>query len=217
MPEYFISQLQHQLTRPLPGRQAQQIAMPGLSYGRHCGPAPRTARQAAVVVMLMHRDGQWSIPLTKRPLAIKHHGGQISLPGGRIETGESTVEAALREFEEELGVRPVAPELCGELSPLYVYASDNLVHPVVMACQHPAEPWVPDRVEVDVVIDLPLQTLCDSSRWNAQTIRRPIVRERQQCGELTFRGPGLNYGEHWIWGATGMILAELASCLTVES
>ena len=211
--QHFISQLQHQLTRPLPGRIAQQIAMPGLSYGRHCGPAPRTARQAAVVVMLMERDGQWSIPLTKRPLAIKHHGGQISLPGGRIETGESTVEAALREFEEELGVCPVDPELCGELSPLYVYGSDNLVHPVVMACRHPTEPWVPDRVEVDLVIDLPLETLRESAHWDTQSIRRPIIRERQQSGELTFYAPGLNVGGHRIWGATGMILAELGSCL----
>ncbi len=209
----FISHLQHQLTRPLPGRSAQQIAIPKLSYGRHCGPAPRTARQAAVVVMLMERDGQWSIPLTKRPLAIKHHGGQISLPGGRIETGESTVEAALREFEEELGVCPLEPELCGELSPLYVYASDNLVHPVVMACHYPHEPWVPDRVEVDVVIELPLQMLRDPAHWDTQAIRRPIVREQQTSGELCFHAPGLNFGDHRIWGATGMILAELAGCL----
>ncbi len=209
----FISRLRHRLTQPLPGRTAQSLAMPGLSYGRHCGPAPRTARQAAVVVMLIQDAAGWKIPLTRRPLTIKHHGGQISLPGGRIETGESSVEAALREFEEELGVEPHDAVLCGELSPTYVYASDNLVHPVVMACHRPTMAWKPDPVEVEMVIELPLPELQASGRWETTTVRRTLKKAGRAVGELRFRAPGLVFQQHRIWGATGMILAELAECL----
>src|SRR5476651_2102077 len=71
---------------------------PGLSYGRHFGPAPITARRAAVMVLLFRRGGCWHIPLTQRPSTLLRHGGQISLPGGTIEPGESSAEAAAREL-----------------------------------------------------------------------------------------------------------------------
>ncbi|WP_162006713.1 NUDIX hydrolase [Roseimaritima sediminicola] len=218
--EQFISQLQQRLTHDLPGRRALRYRSPQLSYGRHCGPAPRTARQAAVVVMLLWSDGGWTVPLTKRPLSIKHHGGQICLPGGRIEPNESTIEAALREFEEELGICPLQPELCGELSPLYVYASDNLVHPVVMACRRPESPWVPDRIEVDEVVEVPLEHLREPGHWQDRLLQRPIRRvsgNPEIPPPLRFVASGLRYQQHWVWGATGMILAELAECLPPQS
>ncbi|MEE2938046.1 MAG: NUDIX domain-containing protein, partial [Planctomycetota bacterium] len=65
------------------------------------------------------------IPLTLRPKSLQHHAGQVCLPGGRLEGDENPSQAALREFEEELGVRPQVTCHCGELSALYVYASNN--------------------------------------------------------------------------------------------
>ena len=62
---------------------------PQLSYGRHAGPAPCTARAAAVLLMLFRRRGRWHLPLTERPKTLPHHGGQISLPGGAIERRRS--------------------------------------------------------------------------------------------------------------------------------
>ncbi|QDS93648.1 putative NUDIX hydrolase [Roseimaritima multifibrata] len=223
----FISQLQRKLTQPLPGRESQRISMPGLTYGRHQGPAPRAARQAAVVVMLMRKEDRWMIPVTMRPLTIKHHGGQISLPGGRIEVGESSVEAALREFEEELGLSPVDPVLCGELSPLYVYASDNSVQPIVMACQYPSEPWRPDKVEVAEIIELAVEDLRRPDAWQTGIVQKPIracghrdvhsqissKHSHDPVGHISYRAPGYCCSGHRVWGATGMILAELVACL----
>ena len=79
----------------------------GLSYGRHRGPARVASRLAAVAVMLYQEpNGEWTIPLTLRPASLQHHGGQVCLPGGRVEPDEEVYAAAVREFEEELGIPP---------------------------------------------------------------------------------------------------------------
>src|SRR5207249_4819317 len=93
---------------------------PELSYGRHSGPAPHTARSAAVVLLLFRRAGRWHLPLTERPVTLAHHAGQISLPGGAVDLGESSIDAALRELNEELGFD--SPHLVvGPLADCYVF------------------------------------------------------------------------------------------------
>src|SRR5262245_26111075 len=94
------------LAQGLPGRAAQRAMAHGLAYGRHHGPVPDDARQAAVLLALHQAPAGWSIPAILRPLAMKAHAGQVSLPGGLIEAEETAAQAALREFEEELGTPP---------------------------------------------------------------------------------------------------------------
>src|SRR5262245_5387182 len=103
------------------GLQLGHLSMaPELSYGRHRGPAPYTARAAAVVLLLFRRGGRWHIPLTERPATLAHHAGQISLPGGAVDAGESSNDAAIRELNEELGYdEPI--EVLGRLSDCYVF------------------------------------------------------------------------------------------------
>ena len=80
-------------------------------------------------MLLLYRHGnRWHLPLTERPAALLHHGGQISLPGGAIDPGESPADAALRELREELGVDGQI-ELLGQLADCYVFASDFRVTP----------------------------------------------------------------------------------------
>lgn len=185
-----------------------------LAYGRHRGPARSGSRVAAVAIaMYLDDDGQWKIPLTLRPSTLKHHGGQVCLPGGRVEPGESIREAALREFEEELGRVAKVTTHCGELSTQYVYASDNLVHPVVMMVDRPSLPWRPDPVEVAEVIAMPLSVLSDSSGRVMLTKSRPMRRDGVEVGRFTFRAAAIRYREHDIWGATALILDELARIL----
>lgn len=187
---------------------------PSLSYGRHRGPAPSSARVAAVAVTLFQdAGGEWIIPLTLRPRSLQHHGGQICLPGGRVEAGEDVFSAAMREFEEELGVPPQVVRRCGELSSLYVYASHNLVHPVVAVIDRPATPWQPDPIEVEQVIPVPLGALLEDTHRAELVRRRSVRRGGQLVGKMTFRATAIQYDGQFIWGATALILEQLAQIL----
>ncbi|WP_372722001.1 CoA pyrophosphatase [Novipirellula sp.] len=195
---------------------------PGLAYGRHRGPSRRGCRQAAVAISLFQdADQQWVIPLTQRPMTLKHHGGQICLPGGRREAGESAEEAALREFEEELGVRPQVQACCGRLGEQYVYASDNAVQPVVFIIETPLPQWQPDPIEVENVILMPLCELFRPSRRIVVQMKKRVhlIETRADrnpssgADTLQFAAPAFQYQDYRIWGATAMILDELARIL----
>ena len=173
---------------------------------------------AAVVVALFIRDGQWFMPLTMRPTTLQHHGGQICLPGGQIESGESPVEAAIREYTEELGLSPKIQVHCGELSNHYVFKSNNLVHPIVVATEPPSAPWKPEPTEVAKVIELPLKTLLAADAAELLTkrvnVKSPATDELADAKrEFCFAAPAIKFNEFRVWGATAMILDELARIL----
>jgi len=176
---------------------------PELSYGRHRGPAPHTARSAAVVLLLFRRAGRWQLPLTERPVTLAHHAGQISLPGGAVDAGESSIDAALRELNEELGFE--APHLVlGQLADCYVFASDFLVTPWLIASFEPDTHWRHHDREVQSVVELPLDVLLDDQAIGRLTIER---------GPLVFHAPCIHIGSVRVWGATCIMLNELADLL----
>jgi 8-oxo-dGTP pyrophosphatase MutT (NUDIX family) len=182
-------------------RESRRFA-PELSYGRHFGPAPLTARRAAVMVLLFRRAGCWHVPLTRRPSTLARHGGQISLPGGTLEPGESSADAAERELAEELGT-DLQCDMIGQLQPVYVYVSEFLVSPWLATTTEEVG-WCPQAGEVERVVELPLEALLDPKNIGSMAIER---------GPLRFRAPCIQFGEDCIWGATAIILDELASLL----
>ncbi len=179
---------------------------PELSYGRHFGPAPPTARSAAVVALLFCRDGRWHVPLTVRHAALGKHGGQISLPGGSVDPGETSASAARRELAEELGTAR-SVDLVGQLRECYVYVSDFRVTPW-LAVTRDEPTWQPHDREVERVVELPIETLLDPGCRGTMTIER---------GPLVFRAPCFRLGEDCVWGATSIILGELAGVLQSNS
>jgi 8-oxo-dGTP pyrophosphatase MutT (NUDIX family) len=190
---------------------------PELAYGRHRGPSKRNSRQAAVAVALFYDpDHGFLLPLTRRPNTLRHHGGQICFPGGRIELGETPVQAALREFEEELGLSPDLLKICGQLPKQYVYASDNEVTPVVCMLRKPESDWIPDPGEVDEVIHLPLAAILEDADvmtiWQQRAVRSAIQPQRE-LAQVRFQVPAFTFRDQRIWGATAVILDQLAQCL----
>lgn len=197
--EVWLSVLQTQLSRAnLPGRKSHRLYSPDWAYGRHFGPILEEHFQAAVVICLVPSPNGWYLPLTKRPTTLPDHPGQISLPGGRIEPGESVEEAALRELYEELGVELKPENVLGRLSPLYVYSSRHHVTPVV-AYSREAPLWRPSAEEVERILEVPLETLRELAVPQRQSLVRGSV-------ELTF--PAWKFQEEVVWGATAMILNE---------
>jgi 8-oxo-dGTP pyrophosphatase MutT (NUDIX family) len=199
LPDLLAAALRHRLrVRSEAGRRFA----PELSYGRHFGPAPATARPAAVLVLLCRRQSRWHIPLTQRPSTLLRHGGQISLPGGTIEPGESSADAAIRELAEELGA-DVQCEMIGQLPDSYVYASNFLVTPWLAATMHDIT-WNPHAGEVERVLELPLEVLLDPQCVDTMTITR---------GPIKFHAPCFRFANDCIWGATAIILAELVDLI----
>ncbi|MBA3483342.1 MAG: CoA pyrophosphatase [Pirellulales bacterium] len=171
---------------------------PELSYGRHAGPARSNSRVAAVAIVLCWDGRQWSLPLTVRNALLSRHGGQVSLPGGLLDAGESPREAASRELGEELGQCPPL-QWIGELSPLFVYASDAMVTTCIAAVDHWPD-WTPQPAEVDRVLKLELRDLLDQHAAPPLEVKR---------GPFRFRAPQLLVEGQSAWGATAVMLGEL--------
>lgn len=203
LPEDLPRRLANRLEQPLLGRRAVSSFAPELSYGRHQGPAPSSARPAAVLLLLYPHQGEWHVPLMVRPETMVDHAGQVSLPGGVIEPGESSAACALREWEEELGAPREGIELLGALTPLLVFISN--FHVTCWVATMATRPVMcPNPAEVAEVIELPLAVLLDRAAHATHTIKRR---------SLEFRAPHLAYGQHKIWGATHILLGELACLL----
>ena len=75
----------------------------------------RDLRPASVLIPLIKRADSWHVILTKRASHMKHHGGQVSFPGGKVEAGETGLIAALREAEEEIGLPRTAVSMIGAI------------------------------------------------------------------------------------------------------
>jgi 8-oxo-dGTP pyrophosphatase MutT (NUDIX family) len=156
-----------------------------------------------VLLLLYPHEGEWHLPLTLRPSHLAAHAGQVSLPGGAVEPGETSAQTALREFHEELGEDNTPIDLLGALSPLFVRASNYLVVPWVAAAD--ARPrFVPDPAEVEELLEVPLAHLLDPAQFGSHP--------REHEGQ-TYAAPHFRFEPHRIWGATCMILGEFVTIL----
>jgi 8-oxo-dGTP pyrophosphatase MutT (NUDIX family) len=153
-------------------------------------------REASVLLALIERSSGLTVLFTERAAHLKDHAGQISFPGGRLAAdGETPIEAALREADEEVGLAPPDVAVLGCLD-VHLTGTGFAVTPVVGFVAGPFEPR-PDPAEVANVFEVPLDFILDP--LNAQTTYRERFGTR-------FRTPELNYGEHRIWGATAAML-----------
>lgn len=195
--------LAKRLSEPLPGPMVGSRFEPRPRLGRRYDAHPPHARHAAVLVLLYWHEDRWHLPLTLRPGHLPDHPGQVSLPGGAVEPGETGRHAAVREFYEELGAAGLPIELLGRLSPLYVEASNFSVEPWVGAADRRPE-FTPLPAEVEKVFEIPLDHLLDPANFGWH-VRRSKGRR--------YRAPHFLWQGHRIWGATCMILGELVTLL----
>ncbi len=158
---------------------------------------PGSGRIAAV--MLLFFGGELNFVLTKRPETLKHHPGQISFPGGRVEAGETLQQAAVREVEEEIGVSADQIEVLGSLQPFYVPPSDFTVTPFVGWLDRRPE-FVPQAEEVAELIVAPLEHFTNPAvRRRSDVDNDPVDREV----------PWFAYRDLQIWGASAIFLDDL--------
>ena len=160
------------------------------------GPAP--ARPAAVLVPVIARD-QLTVLLTERTSHLAAHAGQIAFPGGKPDTSDvSSIDTALREAQEEIGLPRALVEPLGFLD-VYRTGTGFAVTPVVALVRPDFEPAI-NVNEVAAAFEVPLAFLMDPAnhRIDAHTL-----------GGRDRRFYAMPYGERYIWGATAGILRNM--------
>jgi len=158
----------------------------------------RSLRPAAVLIPLIERQGGWQVILTKRASHLKHHAGQVAFPGGKVELGESTEAAALREAEEEIGLPTTAVQMIGALD-VHEMVTNFTVTPFVGLASD-FNPVI-DAGEVEEVFEVPLDFLMAAENMSVQ--ERNWQGHRRQYYTIP-------YGPHYIWGATARMIKVLA-------
>ena len=161
---------------------------------------PAGLRPAGVLVPLRAVGGEVRVVLARRTELVPHHKGQVCFPGGSRDPGDRDILAtALRESEEELGIRPGDVELFGAMEPVPT-VTGFFIQPFVGRI--PADSrFRRDDFEIAEIFEVPLSAFTDMSRYRA--------------AETTFLGKPyhvyfIDYGRHAIWGATARILRDLA-------
>jgi len=132
---------------------------------------------------------------------MKHHAGQIALPGGRIEKGETALETAFRETWEEIGITRDKIEIIGSLSELYVQVSRFQIQPFVGWLDKKPE-FIINKNEVEKTISFPLKNM--KNAFDEVELNTISGRLKVPC--VLFEG-------EIIWGATAMILSEFYDVL----
>lgn len=156
-------------------------------------------KPGSVIILLYQENGQWYFPLTKRQDYLGTHGGQISLPGGKAETGENAVDTALRETEEEIGIISGQIEVIGMLSDFFVIPSNFMVTPVVAKLKS-APQFKPDPKEVSRILKGSINDLVIE---NAIQTREIVV-----ASTFEMKAPHFVLDNEIVWGATAMMLNE---------
>ncbi len=157
-------------------------------------------RDAAVLILLHRTECGLSFPLIERTEGMRHHPGQIALPGGGLEPGEKALVAAVRETQEELGVAVAATSVRLSLSPIFAHPSNYWVYPFV-ACVESLNDYKLNGGEAKSFFEVPLPALMDSSSRSTFPLNR--------AGK-TWDVPCFRFDEKIVWGLTAMILAEFA-------
>lgn len=155
-------------------------------------------RQSAVLVPVIDYGSHLSLLFTERSWQLPHHPGQVSFPGGKLEPGENSMMAALRETEEEIGIKAKDIQLLGQLSSHNTLTGFHI------------SPWVgliassvkitPQPAEVNAVFDVPLPFL-----FNPQHRHQLWLPWHGQLRQLHF----MPYRQRLIWGATAAIVDQL--------
>ncbi len=152
---------------------------------------------AAVLVPLFGWPSNPGLIFTERRHDMRRHAGEISFPGGRRDSGESYVDTALREAEEEIGLGRDRVEVVGALPPIGTFVTNYKVHPIVGLVSGRVD-FEPNPTEVETVL-----------AFEVGALRQGFAMRRLIRHGVPIRTPTYVVAEHLIWGATARILGNL--------
>ncbi|WP_255039012.1 NUDIX hydrolase [Lacihabitans soyangensis] len=197
--EPFVNSLSSKLKGPLPGVEFQRKFMHEERLLSHIQPN-ETTRQSAVLVAFYPSDGEVFLPLILRPAYDGTHGGQMALPGGKMEyADENLVRTALREAQEEIGVKAMDVNIIGELTDVFIPVSNFIVKPIVGYLDYKPD-FFPDKREVEKIIEVKFSEFLKLENKGIRSIT---------VGKRNLVVPGFDIQNQWVWGATALIINEI--------
>ena len=206
----WLRRLRSALAQPLPGLNAQLRLAPNPRTGWDPLKFPEGARAAAALLLVYPHAQELHLALTVRGSGLRNHTGQVSLPGGRVDEGESFEDAALREAQEEIGVDPRTVELLGRLTPLHIPVSGYILHPVIgFTAIRPA--FQRAEWEVARIIEAPVSLLADTRVVKRETRTRTVSGQ-----SFDVDVPFYDIEGEKVWGATAMVLSEFSALVHQE-
>jgi 8-oxo-dGTP pyrophosphatase MutT (NUDIX family) len=190
------------LPAPLQAVRESLLPIEGVERHEHAG------RRAAVLILLYSRGGRATFALTQRPDTLSRHPGQISLPGGMAESQDPSLwHTAVRETEEELGLKSGRIVPLGRLHDVRTRVSDSVITPFV--AWNPVVPrFHPDGREVSEILETPLDWLLDEES---------IQEEDWTLRGSLYRVAFFQFHKRAVWGITAIILDDFRSRLTPVS
>ena len=212
-PEGFSIRLREAVAQPLQDWQRVYEAFSpvdietGEQLARRIPPADGKARRAAVLVPVLLDPEGVELVYTVRKGHLNDHAGQISFPGGALESGDdSLLNTALREAEEEIDLSRELVEVIGELEEMYIPPSNFRVSPYVGLLPHEAE-FAIDPREVEEIFTAPLRDLLSPSNF------QKVIWNRDG---RDYEVPVFAVEGYEVWGATAAMTAALLSRLGWE-
>lgn len=192
------------LAQPLPGLRGQALMAPAQRLDPELyANGSRDCRRAAVLFLLYPFQGELHTLLTVRPDTLPHHPGQVAFPGGSRDEDESVLETALREAHEEVGIDPALIQPLGRLTRLYIPPSHFCIQ--IVLGHTPRRPaWRPNPDEISKLLEIPVAHFFDRGNWGE---------EIRAIEGIKRRIPYFQIGEHKVWGATAMTIAEFVTAI----
>ncbi len=195
----FIDLLRVQLLQPLPG-QASHAKMAPSNRLENEQKANERTRRSGVLILFYPSQNQIYLPLILRPKYDGVHGGQMAFPGGRFENSDKNlIQTALREAQEEIGIKAADVVVLGQLSEIYIPPSNFLALPVVGYLPYRPD-FYPDSREVDTVFEVNINEMKDDLIIGKMTI---------DVRGTAVNAPFYEIQNNKIWGATAVMISEL--------
>ncbi len=197
--QVFSERLRQRLQQPLPGEAAHRKMASSARTRLGIKPNERTRRSAVLLCFYPYQQSIY-VPLILRPQYDGVHAGQMAFPGGRMERfDENLTRTALREAQEEVGIRVSDVTVLGLLTELFIPPSNFYVQPVVGILPYRPD-FYPDPREVEDIVEVDLDTLLD------ETI---VGDSKIEVRGMTVDAPFYQIQGHRVWGATAMMISEL--------
>lgn len=189
------------LSGNLPGSISHRKMLPPNRVLKAAPEEKSKVKYSSVLLLLFIENDELTVCLIKRAGHMQHHAGQVALPGGRIEKGETAIETALRETYEEIGIQPEQIEILGSLSEFYVEISQFQIRPFIGWIQKKPE-FKLNYNEVEKTILFPIKKF-----------KAPFDEIKLETISGKLNVPCIQFEGEIIWGATAMILSEFSDVI----